>query len=165
MDQVQLVEDGRLVILDDRHEVQATRVARDALQQPRDRMQQQQNSSRITRLDARTHDLDDDVFAAAQSRGVDLRDRRRSERLFVERGEYVDQRLAEARFDLARASVPGERRHPILQFRELFRVVRRQQIAPRRQDLAEFDEHRTQRFECEPQPARGRICRRRQPSA
>ena len=49
-----------------------------------------------------------------------------------------------------------------------WRVRRRspvaQQVAARRQDLAELDEHRTERFEREPESSRGRIGRCRQPA-
>ena len=52
----------------------------------------------------------------------------------------------------ATAIVPVERRYAVLEFRQLVGDVRRQQIAPGRQGLAEFDEDRPQLLERQAQP-------------
>ncbi len=96
---------------------------------------------------------------SGSSREMDLRDRRARHRRQVERPEHVGERPAEhaddRRFDLLRR----ERRHAILQQRELVGDVGRQQVAPRRQHLAELDEDRAEVLE---RTAQAHAARRRQ---
>jgi hypothetical protein len=69
-----------------------------------------------------------------------LRDRRAGDRLALEFVEQLVDRRAERLFDDRDRDRRVERRHLVLQLRELVREIDRQQIAARRQHLAELHE-------------------------
>ena len=85
-----------------------------------------------------------------------LRDRRARDRRLVERPEDFIHRLAvqpgERGLDLGER----KRRHAVLELRELVGDVRRQEIAPGGEHLAELDEDRTELLECQAQTLRTR---------
>jgi hypothetical protein len=104
------------------------------------------------RRDVRPQDLDDDGLPFAQPRGVDLRDRRRGERTTVELGENLLDGPAEGHCERGGRLVAGERRHLVLELRELGGDIGRQQIGTHRERLAELDEDRPELLEREAQP-------------
>ena len=75
----------------------------------------------------------------------------------VERSEHLVRPAGDTtRFSVASTCAIGERRHAVLQLRELVRDVGRQQVAPRRQHLAELDEDRAEALERQAQAHRAR---------
>ena len=92
----------------------------------------------------------------AERREVHLRDRRARDRLALEAREDLADRLPERAFDLGDREVGRERRHAVLQLRELVGDVRGQQVAARREHLAELDEDRPERLERAAQAHRAR---------
>jgi hypothetical protein len=102
-------------------------------------------------MHARPLDLDDDLPAIRQNRRVDLPDRRRSERLCRERSEERVDGSAELELDLFPDLLEGRGRHLILKLGQLRDVIGRQDIGPRREKLAEFDEGRAELLQGEPE--------------
>jgi hypothetical protein len=100
-------------------------------------------------------DLDDDLLAVAQRRGVHLGDRGRRER---RRSKLANTSASgpERRLDGRGRDRAVERRDPVLQLRQLIGDVDGQQVAARRQGLAEFHEDRPELLEREPQPLAAR---------
>ena len=92
-------------------------------------------------------DLDHDLLSRRERRPVDLRDRAGRERLRFDRLEDVlpghAELLLHHRDDLRLA----ERRHVVLQSRELFDELGREQVRPRREDLTELAERGTELLE------------------
>src|SRR5262249_10826230 len=70
----------------------------------------------------------------------------------VERRKGFSNRFAVGALDDFASNGTREGRHAVLQLGQLDRDVRRQQIAPRGDRLAEFHENRSQLLQCEPQP-------------
>ena len=95
--------------------------------------------------------LDRDLATVVQAREMHLRNRRAGDRTGFELGEHLVDRPVVRALERGEHEFGRERRHLVLQLGELVGDVRRQQIAARRQELAEFDEDRTQRFQREPQ--------------
>ena len=87
---------------------------------------------------------------------MDLRNGCGGQRRRFEGAEDLAERLAEGFLDHGDGDCAGEGRHPILQFRQFIGDVDRQQIAPRRQRLAEFHENRAQLLERQAQPLAAR---------
>ena len=86
-----------------------------------------------------------------------LRDRGAGDRRAVERLEHLRRPACRrARSSVAITCSDGERRHAVLQLRELVGDVGRQQVAPRGEHLPELDEDRAQVLEREAQPLRAR---------
>ncbi len=88
---------------------------------------------------------------------VHLCDRRARDRYPFEIVEqHIDWRTQRL-LDKTDRHVRWERRHLILQLRELIGDIHRQQVAPGRQHLAELHENRPETFEREAQPHAGRL--------
>ena len=149
--QVQLVEHGLFVLGHHFERAQPAALAPVRFREPGQRVQHFE----IT-LDDLAHagaeHLHDDVLAALQPRRMHLRDRGRGQRLLLELRKHFGDGLAVGLFDDLPRDGAVERRHAILQLHQLVRDVVGQQVAPRRDRLAELDEDRTQLLEREPQP-------------
>ncbi len=78
---------------------------------------------------------------------MDLRDRSTRNRLLFEFGESAIQGFAERILDFGFRKFEGKRRHAVLKFCQLVGDIQRQQVAPRREHLAELDEDRSQCFQ------------------
>ena len=102
-------------------------------------------------LDALPHagplDFDRHFGAVAQHRAVDLGHRRRRQRLLVERLEQLVDRRLQLGLDDLHDAFGRHRLDGVLQSRQGVDVVRRQQVRPRAQQLAELDEARPELFE------------------
>ena len=94
---------------------------------------------------------------SGSSREMHLRHRGARDRRAVERLEHLVDRLPEAALERRDHLFDRERRHAVLQLRELVGNVGRQQVAPRGQHLPELHEDRSQRLEGQPQPDRARL--------
>ena len=94
-----------------------------------------------------TLDLHHDLLAVRERRAMHLGDRAGGERLRLDVVEHVLPRHAQLLLHDAHDLLLGERRHVVLQRRELLDVLGRQQVGARRQDLAELRERRTQLLE------------------
>jgi hypothetical protein len=83
---------------------------------------------------------------------VHLRNRRRRERLGVESGEQLADRLAERALERLNRELARERRHLVLQLRELRGELGRQNVGTHRERLAELHEDRAELLERDAQP-------------
>ena len=92
-----------------------------------------------------------------------LRDRGRGERGVLEAREHFGERPAVGALQTRARHRGRERRHPVLQLRELIGDVRRQQVATGRDRLAELDENRAQldQRQAQVRPARAGAAARR----
>ena len=116
--QVQLIEDGVLVVGYHLHRSQAPtlgEVARHQLRQGEHQGEVLANN----RLDVRSDDLDHYLLAAVQGGGVHLCYRGRGHGAGLEAGKQLSQRLAQAFFDDGDGLLLRERRHLVLQSGEL----------------------------------------------
>ena len=97
-----------------------------------------------------------------QRRAVHLADRRRGERHLVELGEQPLDRLAELLADRPLDIGERERPHVVLKAAQLGDDVRRHDVGPRREQLAELDERRAELVEhlAQVPAARGALDRR-----
>ena len=102
------------------------------------------------RLDAGAADLQDHSRPVRKFRPVHLCDRGRREGLAFKVVEHLEGRAAERLLDLRHELVEGDRRHLVMQFSEFGGPRRRQQVLPRREHLAEFDEGRPEFLERKP---------------
>ena len=143
--EIELVEQRRFVVLHHFHRAEATRFG-DPAHQAREGVQQADILAHDA-IDTGANDLDHDLLAAVQLGGVNLGDRRRGHRLGLERRERFLDRLAQLDLDHGAGGLAGEGGDLILQPFEFIGDIRRQQIAARRQHLAELDEDRSQRFQ------------------
>ena len=139
---------------DDVARTQALAVAPQPLDQQRAGLQQRQIL--VDRAQhVRTQDLDGDLLAGVRSvlqdGEVDLRDRRRGDRLTLEVREDIVERTTQPALDLADGHIGRERRHAVLQLREFVGDVGGQQVATCRQHLAELHEDRAEVLERAPQ--------------
>ena len=107
--------------------------------------------------DAGAPHLDDDLAAALQEGGVDLRDRCRRERRLVDPGEVLEPDLA---VDHLAQRREGQRRHVVDELRQLVDVDVGQQVGSGREQLAELHERRPELFEALAE-ANGALARRR----
>ena len=116
--QVEFVEDGLLVLGDEFHRPQPPAFRPPPLGEPRERVEHLEIA-----LDLLTHpwaqDLHHHFLAAVQARGVDLGDGGSGECLVVEGGEHRLRQAAVGPLDLAARDGSRERRHLVLQLREL----------------------------------------------
>src|SRR5690606_24487696 len=144
--QVQLVEDGLLVIAYHFHRTQPPPLAGNALQGAR-RQVQPLDILMDDVFDPRAHDLDDYVAAVMQQGGMYLGDGSRGQWRIGKLGEYRFDRHAQLFFDTLACLIGGEGRYLVLQEGQFDGDVVGQQIAAGRQDLAELDEHRAQAFQ------------------
>ena len=94
--------------------------------------------------DARPAHLHDDLAAAREQRGVDLRDRRGGERLGVDACEHA---LAEVFADHRLEVGEGHRRDLVDQLRELLGVDVGKEVGPRREELPELHVRRPELLE------------------
>ena len=92
-------------------------------------------------------DLHHDLLAVRQRRAVHLGDRAGGERLWLDVIEDVLPRHAQLLLHHVHDLLLGERRHVVLERRELRDVLGRKQVGTRRQDLSELRERRTQLLE------------------
>lgn len=88
----------------------------------------------------RTLDLHDHVLAAHEARGMDLRDRCRSQRLGIDLGEHLLERNAQLVDDRRLRFGPRDGRRVHLERREGIDERGGKHVFPRRQHLAELDE-------------------------
>ncbi len=108
---------------------------------------------------ARPQHLDRDLMPVRGAGEMDLGDRGRGNRGFVERGEQGFERPAELGLDRRPRLVPRKRRQAILEARQIGRDLFAEDIGPGRQQLAELDEARPHFVERGGEPltrARGR---------
>ena len=91
--------------------------------------------------------LDGDRVAVREDGAVHLADRRGGQRFSVELEEEALDRLAELLLDDALDVFVRERAHVVLQASELGDDVRRQDVGPHREQLAELDEGRAELVE------------------
>src|SRR5258706_4375969 len=103
------------------------------------------------RRNSRTQNLDGDFESDGQHGEMDLRHRSAGDCHRIETFENLVDRQAVGAFQRAIGLFDRERRHSVLQPGELISDIERDQIAPRRQHLAELDEYRSERFKCEAQ--------------
>ena len=97
-------------------------------------------------------------MAGLQFRGVDLCDGGSSERFLVETFEDLFDRFTVSAFDDGKSLRNRKRWNGVLQLRQFISNIRRQQITPSGQGLAEFNEYWTELFERKPDSfADGRI--------
>ena len=82
---------------------------------------------------------------------MDLRDRRGRERRRVELRENIRDRAAKRALERRDRERAGERRHLVLELRELRGDLRSEQIGPHGQHLAELHEDRAELLEREPE--------------
>ena len=147
--QVQLVEDVSLVVGDHRLEPQPAGIAGEALKQRRDPVQQREVLL-DEGFDVGPQDLDHHLDATGQRCTVHLRQGGGGEGLFIERGENLSDGFAGARLDTRDRGLCRKGRHAVLELREFVGEIRRQQVAPGGEDLAELDEDRAEILDCEP---------------
>ena len=102
------------------------------------------------RLDAGAADLQDHSRPVRKFRPVHLCDRGRREGFAFEVVKHLEGRAAERLLDLRQELVERDRRHLAVQFGEFGGPRRRQQVFPRREHLAEFDEGRPEFLERKP---------------
>ncbi len=163
--QVEFVVDGLGVVLDHLHQVQAAGIDRRTL----GGLGQQEQPGQVLaddRLEIGPHHLDHHFLAAAQLRRMHLSHRRGGQRLAVEAGEHFAHRRTQLALDQGGGHGRVEGRYAILQHRQLFGDVQRQQVPAGRENLAELDEDRPQAFQRQAQAraARQRAASPRQPA-
>ena len=88
-----------------------------------------------------------DLRAVVRHRAVNLRNRRRADRGFVDRGEQLADGPAEPRLDRAADRVEGEGRQRVLQPHQIVRSILADQIRPCREGLAKLDRGGADRLE------------------
>src|SRR5690606_24104473 len=149
--QVDLVHQRLLELLDDLDGPQAPSVRPVALGEPRELIEHL-DVALDQSTDIRTQDLHDDLGAVDEPRRMHLGDRRGGERLALEMREDLGDRTVERTLEQRERDVRRERRHLVLELRELVRELGRQQVAARRHGLAELHVDRPELLEREPEP-------------
>ena len=96
--------------------------------------------------------LDRDLLAVREHGPVHLPDRGGGERLLVELDERLLHGQPELGLDRGTRLLERERRHVVLQAAQLDHDVRRHDVRPRREQLAELDERRAELVEHLPEP-------------
>ena len=140
--QVELVRQRRLDFDDDIARPDLVGVRMEALDRRGDRVQQR-DIVRDALLDVGPQHLDDDLASARQRRRMHLRDRSGRERRAVERSRSASLIGAPSAFSIAaRASASGNGATRSCSVVSSSATSARQQIAPRRKDLAELHEDR-----------------------
>ncbi len=147
-----------LELADDLARMQPPRFRPIRLGKPGDRVQHL-DVARDQRCDVRPQHLHDDGLAVAQACGVHLSNRRGRERRRVELGEDIRDLAAERPLERLDRDRAGERRHLILELRELRRDLGLEQVRAHGQHLAELHEDRAELLEREPQSHAERLCR------
>jgi len=107
--------------------------------------------------DARAQDLDGDLAPVVQPREVDLCYRRAGNRHRIEFGKHLVDWPAVGARQCGAHQLRREWRHLVLKLGKLIGDVRRQQVAPRGEHLAELDENRAKCFQRQPQPHGARL--------
>jgi len=92
-----------------------------------------------------------------EPREMHLCHRSAGNRLRIETCVHLAERPAERALDFGRGKFVRKRRHLVLELRQFIGDVRRQQVAPCREHLAELDEYRAQRLQRVAQPHGARI--------
>ncbi|GBD19480.1 hypothetical protein HRbin27_01986 [bacterium HR27] len=105
--------------------------------------------------DARLANLDDDRRSGRQRRGVYLTDRGGSQRNRIEPGIEFFERTAEAPLDLRDDRLGRNRRDAITKQGELLDIAGWDEIVPRRENLAQFNERWAEFLQCHTKPHRG----------
>ena len=160
--QVELVQDRLLVLDDDLARPQAPRVRPVLLGEAGEGVQHLEVE--VDRLaHAGPQHLDDDLAPVRERRRVDLGDGGRRERRGIEAREELRDRPAERGLDARLGERAVEGRDAVLELRELVGDVGRQQVAPRRDDLAELHEDRPEVLERAPQALAARAAAAREP--
>ena len=95
--------------------------------------------------------LDHDFLAALQPRRMHLRDGGRGERRLLEALEHFGERPSERPLDGGDGDLVFEGRYAVLKLRQLIGDIGRNEVAPGRYRLAEFDEDRPELLEGEAQ--------------
>ena len=148
--QVELVEDGLAILLHHLDGAQSSALGHETGHQAGQRLHQPQVGL-DDRLDIGADNLDHDLAAVLlQPGGMHLGDGGGRQRRLVEVVEQGLYGAAQACLDLATGGLTAEGGHPVLQQSQLFGDIRRQQIAPGREHLAELDEDGAERREGEP---------------
>src|SRR5438445_40811 len=109
---------------------------------------------------SRPQDLDRRLSASGEYGEMHLGDRRARDGLQLEFLENFRDRLAERALDLGHRELAGKRRYPVLELRQLVGEVGGQEVAARREHLAELDENGPERFERQAQPRAARLAER-----
>ena len=138
---VELVDDGFFILADHFDRSQSPGFRPVPLREPGQDVQYIQVLPDLG-LDAGPQNLDDDFLTGFQGRLVDLCDRGRRQWFVVKAVKNVIQAPAIGLLRHGLGFAGGKGWHAILQHRELIGDVQRQQVAPGRQGLAEFDENR-----------------------
>ena len=137
--EVELVEDGLLVLRHHLHRAQALALLPVALGQVGDDVEEPDVPADDL-VDPRAQDLDHHLAAVLEAGGVDLGDRGRRQGGFVESVEDRRHRATQGLLDEGACLGPGEGRDPVLELGQLDREVVREQVAAGGEDLAELDE-------------------------
>jgi hypothetical protein len=103
--------------------------------------------------------LQDNRRPVRQLSGVNLTDRRRSDRNWIDPGEHFIEWPPEFGFDRCPDTLEGLRRNAVLQQLEFRDVSRWKQVRPHREYLPEFDEGRTEFFKGQAKVDRPRMTR------
>src|ERR1043165_6123615 len=98
-------------------------------------------------FDAGPENLDRDLASIVQGGEVHLGDRGARHGLAFERAEYIVNSTAQGALDLGDGELGRERRHPVLQARQLVGDVERNEVPARRKHLAELHVDGAQRLE------------------
>ncbi len=154
--EVELLEQMSCEFGDDFARLEAPAVGPEALDEARCRVHQRE-VFRNHRHHSRAQDLDCSLGASWKHGDVHLRDRGARDGLRLELLEDLCDRLAEGAFDFGNGELGCERRHLILQLRQLVGDIRGQEVAARREHLAELDENRAERLERAAQPHAARL--------
>ena len=140
---VELLADRARELVDELARVDEVERADPLLREPRRLLEELDVALDLARRVRPLH-LDDDATAVRQRRAMHLADRRRGERLLLELEEEPLDRLAELLADRALDVGERERPHVVLQRAQLGDDVRRDDVRPRREELAELHERRAE---------------------
>ncbi len=144
--QVELVVDGLGIVVDHFHQVQAACVDGDAF----GGIGQHEQPGQVLaddRLEVRPYHLDHHFLAGTQLGGMHLGHGRGGQRFAVEAGEQFADRGTQLLLDQRRGDGRVEWGYSVLQHRQFFGDIRRQQVATGRENLPELDEDRPQPFQ------------------
>ncbi len=142
--EVELAEQAGLELLDDGHHAEQPHLVDAGFQQLGAEVEQVQVGAHRA-LDIRPLHLDHHLVALQRAGAVRLPDRCGAQRLGLEVREVLLERCAQRGLDLGARDVEGQARRIVLQRFERAGPLGRQQVPPRRQDLAELDEGGAQR--------------------
>ena len=155
-DQVQLVVQVVVELVDDLQRPQPPRIGGDADGERAGGAQQAEVVLHHLGHAGAQH-LDRHLPAVVQLRQVDLGDGGGRNRGLLELGEYVGDPEPQAALDLRHRQRCREGRHAVLEHRELVGDIRRHQVAPGGEHLAELHEDRSQALEGHPHAGPARL--------